>query len=70
MSEMIMCHVECDGENCGRIFGNEPTMERIRARAKKMGWIHIHEKNKDYCPKCKKNLLLEEEDEQPGESDN
>lgn len=58
MSNVIMCSVGCDGENCGKTFGNEPTMIAIRARAKKMGWIRVF--NMDYCPTCKKKLLLKE----------
>jgi len=60
MSEMIMCHVECDGENCNRVFGNEPTMERIRQRAARVGWIYVKKTGLDYCPSCKKKLLLTE----------
>ena len=44
----------CD--KCGKHSEYTDSYNEALDKAKKAGWVHYTEDNKDYCPECKNNL--------------
>ena len=42
----------CD--KCGKHSSYALTEEAALEKAQKMGWLHVHSDNSDYCPECRK----------------
>lgn len=44
----------CD--NCGKHSPYADSYNEALDEAKKAGWLHVTEGNKDYCPECRRNF--------------